>query len=196
MFHFNQSMQRFVSLLVAKVPEFQNIDLSRVLLSASFQRSSRRSGLIAYVLPLRFREGNPTEKKVRGGREYHYAMLPYLHEGREILYIVYFMLPRFQNLATREKLETIIHELYHISPSFNGDLRRLKGRSSVHGNSLKEYEEIIRGITARFLATDPPLEEYEFLNYNFRQVEKKWGDVIASHIREPRPKLLKGIRYL
>jgi hypothetical protein len=191
MFHFNLSMQRLVTLLVANVPEFQNIDTSRVLLSASFTRTSRRSGLIAYVLPLKFREGSPVEMKLRGGRNYHYAMLPYYHEGQEILYIIYFLLPRFQNLKPREKLETVVHELYHISPLFNGDLRRLKGRSSVHGNSLKEYDAVIRAITDRFLEKNPPLEEFEFLKCNYRQAEKRWGNVIASHIREPRPKLLK-----
>ncbi len=99
------------------------------------------------------------ELRARGKRLYHYAMLPYHYEGREILYIIYFMLPRFQNLSFRDKLETLIHEIYHISPRCDGDLRRLKGRSHIHGNSIEEYDRNIRAITDRFLDSDPGFEE-------------------------------------
>jgi hypothetical protein len=191
MFHFNESMEELVTLIVRSVPEFQNIDTSRLLVSASFNRSRRSSGLIAYVLPLKYREGSPVETRIRGKKEYHYAMLPYQYEGREILYILYFLLPRFQNLSLRDKLETVIHELYHINPSFNGDLRRLKGRSSIHGNSLEEYDEKIRAITDRFLAMSPPLENFSFLGESYRDLEHRMGGVIAQHVREPRPTLLK-----
>ena len=34
-----------------------------------------------------------------------------------------------------EKLTTVFHELYHISPMFDGDIRRLEGRYHVHSHS-------------------------------------------------------------
>ena len=49
-------------------------------------------------------------------------------QGREMLYLLSFYMPRFQNLSFSEKLITILHELWHISPDFDGDLRRLAGR--------------------------------------------------------------------
>jgi hypothetical protein len=185
-------MQRLVSHLVVSIEDFRGIDVSRLLVSATFNRSNRRAGLIAYVLPLRYREGSPIERRVRGTKSYHYAMLPYRHEGREILYIIYFMLPRFQNLSWRDKLETVIHELYHISPHFNGDLRRLKGRSHVHGNSLQDYDRRIKELTDSYLERFPEVRDmFDFLKMSFGEMESKWGEVIAQHVREPKPKLLK-----
>ena len=53
-------------------------------------------------------------------------------KGVEMLYILKFYLPRFQNEPFEEKLTTIFHELWHISSDFNGDIRRHSGRCYVH----------------------------------------------------------------
>ena len=39
-----------------------------------------------------------------------------------------FYLPRFCDQSLDEKLSTVMHELWHISPAFDGDIRRLPGR--------------------------------------------------------------------
>ena len=39
-----------------------------------------------------------------------------------MLYLLSFYLPRFLKLPWREKLATVIHELWHVNPQFNGDL--------------------------------------------------------------------------
>ena len=58
-----------------------------------------------------------------------------------MLYVMTFCLPRFLNQDFDEKIVTLFHELYHISPAFDGDLRRHGGRYQVHTHSQKNYDE-------------------------------------------------------
>ena len=58
-----------------------------------------------------------------------------MRRGVEMMYILKFYLPRFQNESFEEKLTTIFHELWHISGDFNGDIRRHAGRCYVHTSS-------------------------------------------------------------
>ena len=72
--------------------------------------------------------------------------------GREIRYVISFVLPRFLFLSTEEQAEDIVHELLHIHPDFSGipSARR-------HG---KKYDALTRGIARSALAKGvqmPPL---------------------------------------
>lgn len=194
MLDFNVSMLRLVEEIVRVIPEFSMIRMDRLRVSATFNQSSSRTGLVAYLLPLKYKDGRPFERKIRGQHVYHYGMVPIYHKGAELLYIIYFMLPRFLNLSLREKLETVIHELYHVNPSYNGDVRRLKGRSYLHGNSLKAYDRIIAALTDQFLLSDHAPETYAFLKGNHSVIRKRFGKIEASHLVEPKPTLLKVAR--
>ena len=48
----------------------------------------------------------------------------------------------------RERLLTLVHELYHISPRCDGDLRRFKGRNHAHGHSRKAYDAMLAPVCA------------------------------------------------
>ncbi len=182
---FNEAIRDLVREVVLKVEELGHIRPERLLISAAFNRSPRKAGLLAYVLPLKYRAGSPVERRVRGPKEYHWAMMPVQRAGVEMLYILYFMLPRFLLLSPRDRIETVIHELYHISPQFNGDLRRFKGRSVLHG-SHKAYDAKIRSLTDAFLAALEPSRAHYFTSPAFLAESPS-----ATHIPEPRPKLLK-----
>jgi len=73
------------------------------------------------------------------------------HRGREILYVLYFMIPRFMDRALRDKLVTVFHELYHISPGFDGDIRRFPGRNFAHGGSTKRYNRLMERFVDEYL---------------------------------------------
>ena len=92
--------------IVATLEEFRHVDLERVELSISQARQNSKHGTYAFCCPLRF-EGGAAECVQRGHR---FRMPPFLREGKEILYILYFVLPRFhQEQDYHEKLATIIH---------------------------------------------------------------------------------------
>jgi hypothetical protein len=184
-------MHGLICEIVRVLPEFSSLKTASIQVSATFSRKRGSGGLLAFVLPLKYKHGSPVEVKKRGRTVYHYAMLPYYRNGQEILYIIYFMLPRFSNLQFRDKLETVIHELYHINPACNGDLRRLPGRSYLHGNSMREFDKRISLLTDKFLQSPHGPESYRFLQWNFSQLRRKFGEVVATRIAEPKPKLLK-----
>ena len=111
--------------------------MSRVAVSFSQARSGTRAGMYATLTPLRFPGGRI--HTVRRGRKWGMQKVKD-HNGQEMLYILNFYLPRFLDLPLREKLDTVVHELWHIGPKFDGDLRRFGNRCFAHGPSKKQYD--------------------------------------------------------
>lgn len=183
-------MEALVRAIIARIPEYRHYIPEQIAISASYCRSRRRSGLLAYVVPLKFRNGSPVERRVRGRRILHWAMLPTFRAGREVLYIVSFLLPRYWKQTFRERLETVVHELYHIHPSFNGDLRRFAGRNRMHGD-MKSFDRRVRELTDGFLDSQPPESVLEFLRISPRSPLLERDLLQTFHFPEPRPKLLR-----
>jgi len=174
--------------VVATLEEFRHVDLERVLLSIAQARQATRHGGYASCAPLRF-EGGAQEKMIRRRR---YRMPRLQHANREILYVLYFMLPRFhEEQDYPEKLATVIHELYHISPQFNGDIRRFPGRNFAHGHSREVYHERMRRLAARYLATSPHAGTHEFLKVPFAELLKQPGGVVGMSVPRPTARLVR-----
>jgi predicted metallopeptidase len=129
-----------------------HIDLERVMFTMIRARNGRRHGLQARVTPLRFRSG--ALATVHRGTAYQVQR--FVLDGREILYVVGFTLPRFLNREFRDKLTTIFHELYHISPAFDGDLRRHPGRCPAHTASQKKYDAHMDQLATAYLKAGVP----------------------------------------
>jgi len=139
--------------------------------------------MFASLTPLRFAGGAATS--ARRGRQ---VTIQRVHDasGREMLYILSFYLPRFQNLDFREKLITVLHELWHISPDFSGDIRRHAGRYHAHTHSQAEYDEEMGRLADRWLAMSPPQDLWAFLRDDFRQLAARHGGIVGLKIRRPR----------
>jgi hypothetical protein len=172
--------------ICARLEEFHHIDMSRVAVTFAQTRRRVSYGLQAKLTPMRFEEGKLTAVRDDG----RLWTVQRLFDGfeREILYILTFYLPRFLDQDFTEKLVTVFHELYHISPEFNGDIRRLDGRYHVHSHSQKQYDEQMAELVGRYLAKQPPVDLYEFLKKNFRGLKRRHGEVVGLSI--PIPKLL------
>jgi predicted metallopeptidase len=186
-FSYTDAMWEVVRDIVATLDEFRHVDLDRVLLSIAQARQNSTHGVYASCVPLRF-AGGATETVVQKRR---YRMPPLHHQGREILYVLYFMLPRFhEEQEYPEKLATIIHELYHISPHFNGDIRRFPGKNFAHGHSRDVYHAAMRKLAARYLATSPRANDHEFLKVPFPELLKRPGGVTGLCISKPKALLV------
>ncbi len=168
-----------------RLPEFRHIDMRYVGVSFSQTKHSDPHGVFASTYPLRFQDGAQTT--LRRGRPWTIQRF-FKRDGTEYLYILYFYVPRFMELSLTDKLETIIHELYHINPLFNGDLRRFKGRCFAHGSSQKKYDATVRALTQRWLARDPAPEIWDPLRYNFAQIQSIYGNITGTRI--PTPKIV------
>ncbi len=184
-FDFTARMRRLCRAVVLRVPQFYRIDLDRVAIRYCQTRKGVPYGMQASLTPMRFEGGALYEK--RGGQTWTVERLVD-REGREMLYLLSFYLPRFLDLSLHEKLVTVFHELWHIGPRFDGDLRRLPGRCHVHSRSEREYDDAMAVLVDRWLAVDPPAQTYDFLHCNFRQLQKEYGTVFGLKI--PTPKLL------
>lgn len=105
-----------------------------------------------------------------------------------MLYVIAFCLPRFLDQPFEDKLITIFHELYHISPVFDGDLRRHPGRYAVHSHSKACYDTHMQDLVREYLHAHPDPAIFEFLRFGYRELWE-WGNGIVGVVI-PRPKLL------
>ncbi len=184
-FDFTFHARRLCDDLTARLPELAHIDMARVAVGFSQARKNVRHGLFASLTPLRF-AGGRTET-VRQGRRWTIQRLVDA-SGREMLYVLTFYLPRFLDLEFHEKLSTVVHELWHIGPRFDGDLRRFAGRCYVHSGSQKRYHAHAAQLARQWLAMNPPESLYAFLRHDFRGLTARYGRVFGR--QAPAPKLI------
>ncbi|HVV99901.1 MAG TPA: hypothetical protein VHB77_06160 [Planctomycetaceae bacterium] len=183
-FDFTRAMSRLCVDVTARLPEFEHVRMEHVAVTFAQARLRVAHGLQAKLTPMRFADGALTTQ--RNGR--HWTVQRLFQGDREILYILTFYLPRFLDHSFREKMVTVLHELYHISPEFNGDIRRLEGRCHVHSHSQKGYDEHMAQLADQYLRLRPPRELYDFLRLNFRTLHRRHGGVVG--LRVPIPKLV------
>jgi predicted metallopeptidase len=184
-FDFTGHVRRLCDDMVARLDQLHHIDMSRVAISFSQTRRSGAQGIFASLTPLRFADGqlHTFRRKRRWGIQRLYDP-----DGREMLYILTFYLPRFLDLPLREKLATVLHELWHVGPRFDGDVRRLGSRCFAHGASQKQYDAHVSALLDRWLSLEPPSSVYEFLQPTFRELMARHGRVYGRKV--PAPKLV------
>lgn len=182
-FDFTAAMRRLCSDMCGRLPELAHIDMDRVAVSFCQARKDVPHGLQAALTPLRFAGGATTVR--RGGRRYGCQRVTDA-AGREYLYILSFYLPRFLNHPLEEKLSTVLHELWHIGPAFDGDLRRHEGRCYAHGSSQQQYDAHADQLARRWLALDPPQGLYSFLEATFDELVAQYGRVYGQRVATPR----------
>ena len=117
-----------------------------------------------------------------------------------IKYLISFVLPRFcdQTLERSRKaelypegtpswiakLDTIVHELYHIDPDAAGirKLIRADGSDSPHSHGPEFYVEVAEMVSA-YLASNPEPALYEFLKHDFSGLSSAFEGVVATTFR-------------
>jgi predicted metallopeptidase len=183
-FDFSAAMCRLCNDISARVEEFNHIRMDEVAVAFAQTRRRVSYGLQAKLTPLRFENGALTAR--RDGRQWTVQRL--YDNDRELLYILTFYLPRFLDQTFREKMITVFHELYHISPCFDGDIRRMGGRYHVHSHSQTEYDRLMGVFADRYLQLKPPPDVYGFLRLGFRGLLRRHGSVVGLQI--PIPKII------
>ena len=183
-FDFCGHVRRLCESMVARCDLLKHIDVSRLLFAMTQARSGRSHGLQARVTPLRLRDG----VLVRQRRGVPYQVQRYFVNGREMLYLVTFCLPRFLNQGFDDKFVTLFHELYHISPRFDGDFRRHEGRYRLHTHSQRCYDQHMAALAREYLSGGPDFTLHDFLRLNFAQLQHRHQGVAGIVV--PRPKVI------
>jgi hypothetical protein len=183
-FDFCVNVQRLVMDIAQRCPTFTHLAPPRILVSVTQARAGSKHGLLARVTPLRFAEG----QLIRQRRGVPFHIQRYFIGEHEFLYLMTFCLPRYLDQDFDQKLVTLFHELNHIGPAFDGDLRRHKGRYQFHSHSQRDYDQQAAHCARDYLASRPDPNLHGFLRMNFAQLQQRHGAVVGVVV--PRPKII------
>jgi hypothetical protein len=194
--------------IVARVPTLSFIQMPEVLVFARFGRvGSEGAFATCHCLNL-----PPTEPgyffwrdrvsgKMTRRSEWFVTKSPNVTVGdRQVKYLISFTLPRFcdqsLNRSRKErfyrratdgwvaKLDTVIHELYHIDPEHQGIRRmdRTDGTCSAncHGG---DFFTNVAEMVSQYLDSKPEPSVYEFLMKDFDGLETQHGGVVGTTFR-------------
>jgi len=193
--------------IVARVPALSHIDASRLLV---FARAGRTGAEGAYAtchcicLPASepgyyFWRDRKTGRLTRRSEWFVTKSPDVTISATPVDYMVSFALPRFcdQSLSRSRKrvdyagapnwvakLDTIIHELYHIDPERPGIRRveRADGTYSANCHGRQFFEDVV-AMVKHYLAGNPSPEVYDFLEYSFDELTERFGGVVGTAFR-------------
>lgn len=183
-FDFCGHVRRLAEDIARRCEDLHHLQVDRLLIAVTRARTRRPHGLQARVTPLRFAGG--LLQRRRGGAVYQVQR--YFHGGTEFLYLLTFCLPRFLDQDFDGKFVTLFHELYHVSPAFDGDLRRHAGRYAIHSHSQRAYDCRMADLARAYVASGPDPDLYAFLRLDFAQLVHRHGAVAGIVV--PRPKIV------
>lgn len=178
-FDFTGHMRRLLAAVVAGCEPLRHIDVSRLLVAVTRTRNNRSHGLQARITPLRpDSRGRPAGAT---GQVQRYFL------GRhEFYYVMTFFLPRFLNQDFSEKLVTLFHELYHIGPRCQGDLRVGKDSRRLHSPGRQQYDREMAALAREYLSGKPDPTLHAFLRLDFAQLQHRHGAVAGIVVPHPR----------
>jgi hypothetical protein len=194
--------------IVARVPTLSFIDVADLLVFARAGRSDAE-GPFATCHCLSLPPSEPgyyfwrdrTTGQITRRSEWFVTRSPTVTIGpRRLKYMFSFTLPRFcdQSLDRSKKeryypgvdaswiakLDTVVHELYHVDPNMCG-IRRLErgdGTYSANCHSDRFFEEVAE-MVATYLDSRPEPSAYDFLRHDFAALESRYGGVVGTSFR-------------
>lgn len=157
----------------ARIPELAHARLDEVQVAVFRSRAARRALTYARCYPL------PWEMTRRGRR--WYSLTPvYTPAGRRARYLLAFAWPRFWEMTPRARLETVVHELYHLSPAFDGTARTF-ATGGWHGRGRAWFDGVVRELTDAHLP-----EGFELEHRVLTLRPEDGGRMTYERLRKPR----------
>jgi hypothetical protein len=207
MINYTESLTVLMQDVVARVPTLAFIDIADVLVFARFGRS-KAEGAFATCHSLSLPQSEPgyyfwrdrASGRITRRSEWFVTKSPVVTVGRrQMKYLMSFALPRFcdQSLERSRKgrfyrdaepwmakLDTVVHELYHIDPDYMG-IRRLEredGTYSANCHSTRFFEQV-SAMVQTYLDSRPDPKLYEFLRHDFAGLERRHGGIVGTSFR-------------
>ena len=207
MINYTERLAVLMEDIITRVPTLSFIDVSRTLV---FARAGRSGAEGAYAtchcvsLPdsepgYYFWRDRKTGRLTRRS-EWFVTKSPSVTIGQaQVDYMFSFALPRFcdQELSRSRKqvhyrgapnwiakLDTIIHELYHVDPERPG-IRRMEkadGTYSANCHGQRFFEDVV-GMVGHYVDSKPDPSTYDFLQYDFDELTKRYGGVVGTTFR-------------
>lgn len=207
MINYTERLSLLMQDVVSRVPQLSFINMADVLVFARSGRSNAE-GAFATCHCLTLPASEPgyyfwrdrTTHKLTRRSEWFVTKSPNVTVGaRQVKYMLSFTLPRFcdQSLdhSRKErfypgadtwiaKLDTVVHELYHIDPDFAG-IRRIEkedGTYSANCHGHRFFEQVA-DMVHTYLRTNPSPTVFEFLRDDFTALDKRHGGVVGTSFR-------------
>lgn len=207
MLNYTERLTWLMEDVVARVPTLSFINVADILVFARAGRSNAE-GAFATCHCLTLPASEPgyyfwrdrASGRITRRSEWFVTKSPVVSVGgRHVKYMFSFALPRFcdQTLdhSRKEKLypnaepwiaklDTVIHELFHVDPELNG-IRRIEredGRYSAHCHGHRFFEEVA-GMVHTYLASRPDPETYEFLRHDFASLDARFDGLVGTSFR-------------
>ena len=207
MINYTERITLLMEDVIARTPALSFIDLREVLVFGRFGRPEAE-GAFATCHCMTLPESEPgyffwrdrlTGELTRRS-EWFVTKTPEVRIGPvRVKYLISFVLPRFceQRLERSwkgelysgappwvAKLDTIVHELYHIDPGASGMRQCLNADGSrsprLHGS---QFYEDVAAMTRAYLDTNPDPAYTDFLHGDFASLEHRYGGVVATTFR-------------
>jgi hypothetical protein len=179
MIHYTDALTGLIADIVERVDELSFIDVSKLLVFARVGRVGA-SGAYATCHCLNLPDSEPGyfywrnrgDGHLTRRTEWFVTKTPEVSiDGRRLSYLLSFALPRFCDQVLEgsrkaafypgqpawiSRLDTVVHELYHIAPDDSGlrKFARDDGRASVGSHGPRFFEHVA-GFVYRYLATRP-----------------------------------------
>ena len=210
MINYTERIQRLMQDVVLPTPALGFIDLREVLV---FGRRGRpgADGAFATCHCLTLPETEPgyyfwrdrATGELTRRSEWFVTKTPEVTvSGTRIKYLISFALPRFCEQTLERswkaelydgpqryepwvaKLDTIVHELYHIDPAASGirQVAHADGTRATRTHAPEFYDEVA-AMTRAYLATGPDPAVFDFLRWNFSELQTRYGGVAATTFR-------------
>jgi hypothetical protein len=207
MINYTERLTLLMEDVVSRVPTLSFINMADVLVFARLGRSNAE-GAFATCHCLTLPPSEPgyyfwrdrTTKKLTRRSEWFVTKSPSVSIGtRDLKYMISFTLPRFcdQSLdrSRKEKfypgadpwiakLDTVVHELYHIDPELTG-IRRIEredGTYSANCHGQRFFEQVSEMVHT-YLGTNPSPAVYDFLREDFSALDVRHGGVVGTSFR-------------
>ncbi len=207
MINYTEQLTLLMNDVVSRVPRLSFIDIADILVFARSGRT-KAEGAFATCHCLTLPQSDPgyyfwrdrATRRITRRSEWFVTKSPVVALGnRPIQYMISFALPRFcdQSLDKSRKerfypgaapwiakLDTVVHELYHIDPERNG-IRRIEredGTYSANCHGHRFFEEVAAMVTT-YLESRPDPGVCEFLRHDFGTLEAQHGGVVATTFR-------------
>lgn len=207
MINYTERIALLMQDVVARTARLSFIDLGEVIVFGRFGRSDAE-GAFATCHSLTLPDSEPgyyfwrdrdTGELTRRS-PWFVTKSPRVRVGsKQIKYLISFVLPRFcDQTLTRSrkadlypdaepwvaKLDTVVHELYHIDPTESGirAVQRSDGSRSPRTHGPMFYEDVAEMVHA-YLASGPDPKVYEFLKDDFEGLTQRYGGVVGTTFR-------------
>lgn len=207
MINYTERLTLLMQDIVTRVPTLSFIDMADVLVFARSGRSNAE-GAFATCHCLTLPASEPgyyfwrdrTTRRITRRSEWFVTKSPVVTIGtRTLKYMISFALPRYcdQSLDRSRKerfypgadgwiakLDTVVHELYHIDPELSG-IRRIErgdGTYSANCHGHRFFEQVAEMVHT-YVDSRPSPAVYDFLTEDFATLEARHGGIVGTTFR-------------